>query len=180
MSEPGVPRSAPRAAVLTVGDRAAAGTIEDTAGPAVAALLRAAGFAAATPDVLPDDPEAVAAWLRRQCDGEGAALAVTAGGTGLGPRDRTPQATESVLDYRVDGLAEAMRAASIALVPSAMLSRAVAGVRGRTLILNLPGSERGARENLEAVLPVLAHAVSQLAGDAGDAPPGTHAGPAAP
>ena len=76
----------------------------------------------------------------------------------------------------MDGIAEAMRAASIALVPSAMLSRAVAGVRGRTLILNLPGSERGARENLEAVLPVLAHAVAQLAGDAASAPPGTHGG----
>ena len=164
-----------RAAVLTVSDRAAAGAFEDTAGPAVAAMLRDAGFDAADPDVLPDDPDAIAAWLRRQADEAGAALAVTAGGTGLGPRDRTPRATERVLDYRVDGIAEAMRAASIAIVPTAMLSRAVAGVRGRTLILNLPGSERAARENLAVVLPVLAHAVAQLGGAADAAPPaGTH------
>ena len=164
-----------RAAVLTVSDRAAAGSFVDTAGPAVAAMLRDAGFEAGDPDVLPDEPDAIAAWLRRQADDEHAALAVTAGGTGLGPRDRTPQATESVLDYRVEGIAEAMRAASIAIVPTAMLSRAVAGVRGSTLILNLPGSERAARENLEVVLPVLAHAVTQLTGDAEPSPPtGTH------
>ena len=164
-----------RAAVLTVSDRAAAGSFVDTAGPAVAAMLRDAGFEAGDPDVLPDDPHAIAAWLRRQADDERVALAVTAGGTGLGPRDRTPQATESVLDYRVEGIAEAMRAASIAIVRTAMLSRAVAGVRGSTLILNLPGSERAARENLEVVSPVLAHAVTQLIGDAEPSPPtGTH------
>ena len=164
-----------RAAVLTVSDRAAAGAFVDTAGPAVTSMLREAGFDAADPDVLPDDPDAIGAWLRRQADEEGMALAVTAGGTGLGPRDQTPQATERVLDYRVEGLAEAMRAASIAIVPTAMLSRAVAGVRGRTLILNLPGSERAARENLEVVLPVLAHAVMQLTGDTEPSPPsGTH------
>jgi molybdenum cofactor synthesis domain-containing protein len=166
-----------RAAVLTVSDRAAAGELEDAAGPAVAAMLRDAGFEVPAVDVLPDDPDGIAAWLRRQADDERVALAVTAGGTGVAPRDRTPQATERVLDYRVDGIAEAMRAASIAKVPTAMLSRAVAGVRGRTLILNLPGSERGARENLEVVLPVLAHAVAQLAGEAEPAPPaGTHGG----
>ena len=164
-----------RAAVLTVSDRAAAGAFVDTAGPAVAAMLREAGFEAAAPDVLPDDPDAIATWLRRQADEERVALAITAGGTGLGPRDRTPQATDGVLDYRVDGIAEAMRAASIAIVPTAMLSRAVAGVRDRTLIVNLPGSERGARENLEVVLAVLAHAVTQLTGDAEPSPPaGTH------
>ena len=164
-----------RAAVLTVSDRAAAGAFVDTAGPAVAAMLREAGFEAAAPDVLPDDPDAIATWLRRQADEERVALAITAGGTGLGPRDRTPQATDGVLDYRVDGIAEAMRAASIAIVPTAMLSRAVAGVRGRTLIVNLPGSERGARENLEVVVAVLAHAVTQLTGDAEPSPPaGTH------
>lgn len=164
-----------RAAVLTVSDRAAAGAFVDTAGPAVAAMLREAGFEATEPDVVPDAPEAIAAWLRRQADNEEATLAITAGGTGLGPRDRTPQATESVLDYRVEGIAEAMRAASIAIVPTAMLSRAVAGVRGRTLIVNLPGSERAARENLEVVLPVLAHAVAQLADSAEPSPPtGTH------
>ena len=165
------------AAVLTVSDRASRGEFEDRAGPAVAALLRAAGFEVAAPAVLPDDADRISAWLRARADEDDAALVVTAGGTGLTPRDRTPQATEAVLDYRVDGIAEAMRAASIAVVPTAMLSRAVAGVRGRTLILNLPGSERGATENLEVVLPVLAHAVAQLREAPEERPPaGTHAG----
>ena len=165
------------AAVLTVSDRASRGEFEDRAGPAVAALLRAAGFEVAAPAVLPDDAERISAWLRARADEDDAALVVTAGGTGLTPRDRTPQATEAVLDYRVEGIAEAMRAASIAVVPTAMLSRAVAVVRGRTLILNLPGSERGATENLEVVLPVLAHAVAQLREAPEERPPaGTHAG----
>ena len=165
------------AAVLTVSDRASRGEFEDRAGPAVAALLRAAGFEVAAPAVLPDDADRISAWLRERADEDDAALVVTAGGTGLTPRDRTPQATEAVLDYRVDGIAEAMRAASMAIVPTAMLSRAVAGVRGRTLILNLPGSERGATENLEVVLPVLAHAVAQLREAPEERPPaGTHAG----
>ncbi len=166
-----------RAAVLTVSDRAAAGELNDTAGPAVAALLRRTGFEVDAPDVLPDDPDGIATWLRSRADDDGVALAVTVGGTGLAPRDRTPQATAEVLDYRVDGIVEAMRADSIATVATAMLSRAVAGVRGQTLIFNLPGSERGARENLGVVLPVLAHAVAQLAGEAEAAPPaGTHGG----
>ena len=168
------PEATARAAVLTVSDRAAAGELEDSAGPAVAALLRRAGFEVGAPDVLPDDPDGIAAWLRGRADDDRVALAVTAGGTGLAPRDCTPQATAAVLDYHVAGIAEAMRAVSIAAVPTAMLSRAVAGVRGRTLILNLPGSERAARENLEVVLPVLAHAVAQLAGEPEAAPPGTH------
>ncbi len=173
------PRSTARgvAAVLTVSDRASRGELEDRAGPAVAALLRAAGFEVAAPAVLPDDADRISAWLRERADADDAALVVTAGGTGLTPRDRTPQATAAVLDYRVDGIAEAMRAASIAVVPTAMLSRAIAGVRGRTLILNLPGSERGAMENLEVVLPVLAHAVAQLREAPEERPPaGTHAG----
>ena len=165
------------AAVLTVSDRASRGGFEDRAGPAVAALLRAAGFEVAAPVVLPDDADRISAWLRARADEDDAALVVTAGGTGLTPRDRTPQATEAVLDYRVDGIASAMRAASIAVVPTAMLSRALAGVRGRTLMLNLPGSERGATENLEVVLPVLAHAVAQLREAPEERPPaGTHAG----
>ena len=171
------PGSLGSAAILTVSDRASRGELEDRAGPAVAALLRGAGFEVADPEVLPDDEERISAWLRERADEDDAALAVTAGGTGLTPRDGTPQATEAVLDYRVDGIAEAMRAASIAVVPTAMLSRAVAGVRGRTLILNLPGSERGATENLEVVLPVLAHAVAQLREAPEERPPaGTHAG----
>ncbi len=155
-----------KAAVLTVSDAGSRGEREDTAGPAVASLLGGAGFEVAETALLPDEPEQIAAQLRAWADGQGderaVDLAVTVGGTGLSPRDRTPQATEAVVDYRVEGFEQAMRAAGLESTPMAMLSRAVAGVRGSTLIINLPGSERGARENLEAVLPVLAHAVEQL------------------
>lgn len=151
-----------RVGVLTVSDAGARGEREDTAGPAVASLLAGAGFEVVQRALLPDEPEEIAALLRRWADTDDLAVAVTTGGTGLSPRDRTPQATEGVIDYRVPGLEEAMRAASIALVPAAMLSRGVAGVRGRTLIFNLPGSERGARENLVVVLPVLEHACQLL------------------
>ena len=154
-----------RAAVLTVSDRGSVGERVDTAGPAVVELLRGADFEVDAPTIVPDEPEAISAWLRRCADDEQLQLAVTTGGTGVSPRDRTPEATDAVLDYRVEGLAEAMRAASVAKVPTAMLSRAVCGVRGRTLIINLPGSERAARENLEVVLPVLGHAVGQLSGE---------------
>jgi len=151
-----------RVGVLTVSDAGARGEREDTAGPVVASLLAGAGFGVVQRALLPDEPEEIAALLRRWADTDDLAVVVTTGGTGLSPRDRTPQATEGVIDYRVPGLEEAMRAASIALVPAAMLSRGVAGVRGRTLILNLPGSERGARENLVVVLPVLEHACALL------------------
>lgn len=151
-----------RVGVLTVSDAGARGEREDTAGPAVASLLTGAGFEVAERALVPDEPEEIASLLRRWADTDDLAVVVTTGGTGLSPRDRTPQATEGVIDYRVPGLEEAMRAASIALVPAAMLSRGVAGVRGQTLILNLPGSERGARENLVVVLPVLQHACALL------------------
>lgn len=155
-----------RAAVLTVSDLGSRGERVDTAGPAVASLLAGAGFEVAAQVLLPDEPEQIAALLRRWADDGSIALAVTTGGTGLAPRDRTPEATLAVLDYRVPGMEEAMRAASVAVVPTAMLSRAVCGVRGRTLIVNLPGSERGARENLTILLPVLDHACASLRGDA--------------
>ncbi len=156
-----------RAGVLTVSDAGSRGEREDTAGPAVAAMLSEAGFEVVERALLPDAPEKITAQLRRWADDDGLALAVTTGGTGLAPRDRTPEATAAVLDYRVEGMAEAMRAAGLASTPMAMLSRGLAGVRGRTLILNLPGSERGARENLATVMPVLRHAVEQLRGEGG-------------
>lgn len=161
-----MPPTLHRAAVLTVSDLGSRGERADTAGSAVASLLAGAGFEVAERALLPDEPEQIAALLRRWADTGEIALAVTTGGTGLAPRDRTPEATLGVLDYRVPGMEEAMRAASIAVVPTAMLSRAVCGVRGRTLIVNLPGSERGARENLTILLPVLKHACSSLRGDA--------------
>ena len=161
-----MPPTRHRAAVLTVSDLGSRGQRVDTAGPAVALLLAGAGFEVVKRALLPDEPEQIAALLRRWADEGDFALVVTTGGTGLAPRDRTPEATLAVIDYRVPGMEEAMRAASIAGVPTAMLSRAVCGVRGRTLIVNLPGSERSARENLGVLLPVLDHACSSLRGDA--------------
>lgn len=154
-----------RAAVLTLSDAGSRGERVDTAGPAVAAMLAEAGFEVVETAILPDDPAVIAARLRRWADEEHYAVILTTGGTGLSARDRTPEATAEVLDYRVDGMAEAMRAAGLASTPRAMLSRGLAGVRGQTLIVNLPGSERGARENLATVLPVLRHAADLLQGD---------------
>lgn len=154
-----------RAAVLTVSDAGSRGERVDTAGPALVRMLDEAGFVIAETALCPDEPAEIAALLRRWADADGYALVLTTGGTGLSPRDRTPEATADVLDYRVDGMAEAMRAKSLASTPHAMLSRGLAGVRGRTLIVNLPGSERGATENLATVLPVLRHATDLLRGD---------------
>jgi molybdenum cofactor synthesis domain-containing protein len=154
-----------KAAVLTLSDAGSRGERVDTAGPAVAEMLRAAQFEVAETAMLPDDQERTSDLLRRWADEDQYGLVVTTGGTGLAARDRTPEATLAVLDYRVDGIAEAMRAAGLASTPRAMLSRGLAGVRKRTLIINLPGSEPGARENLAAVLPVLHHAAQQLQGN---------------
>ena len=146
---------------------ARAGSVRTALGLPSPACLEQAGFAVAERALLPDEPTAIAGLLTRWADEAALALVVTTGGTGLAPRDRTPQATASVIEYRVDGIVEAMRAAGLASTPHAMLSRGLAGVRGRTLIINLPGSERGARENLTTVLPVLRHAVEQLRGGGG-------------
>jgi molybdenum cofactor synthesis domain-containing protein len=113
--------------------------------------------------ILPDDPAALQAELIDLADSRAADLVITSGGTGLSPRDRTPQATAAVIDYEVPGIAEAIRAASMAYTKSAMLSRALAGVRDRTLIVNLPGSPKAVREALDVVLPVLPHALELLA-----------------
>jgi molybdopterin adenylyltransferase len=155
-----------RAAVVTVSTRASSGVYADEAGPAVVARLREAGFEVEDPIVVPDGREVVADALRAAA--AGADLVVSSGGTGLHPRDLTPEATRDVVDREVSGLAEAMRAASRAVAPTAVLSRAVAGTLGATLVLNLPGSPRAAVENLEVVLPVLGHALDQLRG--GDHP----------
>lgn len=151
-----------RAFVVTVSDRVFARTMLDRSGPAVMELLDHSGFEVAGFDVVPDSRERIIDLLMETA-GE-YDLVVTTGGTGLGPRDLTPQATLAVLDYEVPGLAEEMRRSGRASTPMAALSRAVAGVRGRTLILNLPGSERGAVESLGAVLDVLPHALSLLRG----------------
>jgi molybdopterin adenylyltransferase len=156
------------ATVVTVSDGVSAGTREDTAGPAVAAMLEEAGFAVARA-LVADDRPAIAALLRRLADEEGRDLVIATGGTGLGPRDVTPEATLDVIERLVPGLAEAMRAVGRASTPRADLSRGVCGVRGRTLVLDLPGSPRGATESLGAVVGLLAHAVDLLGGDTGHA-----------
>jgi len=160
-----VPRGVLQAAVLTVSDRCAAGTTEDTAGPAVAAALGAElGAHVAWTGIVPDKVDAIAAELKQLPD-RGLDLVVTVGGTGLAARDITPEATRSILDREIPGLPEAMRAASARITPNAWLSRAVAGVRRATLIVNLPGSRTAAVENLQALLPVLPHAIRMLRGD---------------
>ncbi len=151
-------------AVLTVSDRCSQGLLTDTAGPAAAALLTGQWPGAEIHfGLLPDDEDAIAAWLEA-VSGRGAALALTVGGTGMGPRDRTPEATRRVIDREAPGLAEAMRAEGARSNKYAWLSRGVAGLRGNTLIVNLPGSKRGARESLEAILPLLRHAVEVAGG----------------
>jgi molybdenum cofactor synthesis domain-containing protein len=154
-----------QAAVVTISDRCAAGTLRDTAGPAVASILiLELGAQIAATRVLPDEAEVIAAELTDLCDGT-IDLVITVGGTGIAPRDVTPEATRAVLDREVPGLAEAMRAASARITPNALLSRAVTGIRAQSLIVNLPGSLKAATENLRAILPTLPHAVTMLRGD---------------
>ena len=150
-------------AVVVLSDRAAAGTRPDACVPAIVETLGDA-YAIVHQRVLPDDAAALQAELIDLADRLRIPLVLTSGGTGLSPRDRTPQATAGILDYDVPGIAEAMRAASVAFVKTAMLSRAVAGVRGATLIVNLPGSPKAVRETLAVLVPALPHALELLAG----------------
>ncbi|QBI21092.1 MogA/MoaB family molybdenum cofactor biosynthesis protein [Egibacter rhizosphaerae] len=151
-----------RAAVITVSTRAASGIYPDEAGPALVERLRTGGFTVDAPTVIPDGRGRVADAILQAC--RRADVVVTTGGTGLHPNDHTPEGTLDVVERLVPGLAEAMRAAALEATPMGMLSRGVAGICRGTLVLNLPGSPRGAVENLAAVEVVLPHALYQLAG----------------
>jgi len=160
-----------RAAVLTVSDRSFRGVRPDASGPAVAEMLRSLPAEVVQQVVVPDEVPFIRRALLLFSDEQGFDLVVTTGGTGVDPRDVTPEATRAVLDREIPGMAEAMRADSQSRVPTAMLSRAMVGIRGKTLIVNLPGSPGGARENLAVLLPVLAHAIGKIRGDGGDCAP---------
>ena len=153
-----------RAHVITVSDGVSAGTREDVSGVALTALLEKAEFEVSGPEVVPDKQERISDAIVAAVVG-GADLVVTTGGTGLGPRDVTPQATSMLIDYEVPGLGDLMRRAGTAKTPMAALSRGIVGVRGHSLIINVPGSVKGATESLEAVMPVLGHAIQLLHGD---------------
>lgn len=155
-------------AILTVSDRSSRGEREDRSGPAVREVISALPQARiVAEEVVPDEVPAIEETLRRWVK-EGVDLVLTTGGTGFSPRDVTPEATRRVIEREAPGLAEAMRAASLRQTPHAMLSRAIAGIAGRTLIVNLPGSPRAARENLEVILPALPHGLSKLRGNPGE------------
>lgn len=151
-----------KAVVLTISDSAARGEREDLSGPAVVAELQSLKAEIVATEILPDERELIAARLRHFADTGEANLIVTTGGTGLAPRDVTPEATRDVIEREAPGLAELMRSESLKITPLAALSRAVCGTRNRALIINLPGSVRGSRENLAAIARTLPHAIDLL------------------
>ena len=157
-----------RAGVLTISDKGSQGLRKDESGEIIFRMLKAQGFHIQQRKIIPDELQEIVDTLQAWVDRDRLSLIVTSGGTGLSPRDVTPQALREIVDYVIPGMAEAMRAASLVKTPHAMLSRAMAGVRQGCLIINLPGSPGGARDNLSVVLPALNHAISKLAGDPSD------------
>ncbi|KAF0220112.1 MAG: molybdopterin [Geobacteraceae bacterium] len=160
-----------KAAILTLSDKGSRGERADASGPALERWLAERGMSTAHRELIPDDEERIAAKLLEWADSGDFDLIITTGGTGVSPRDVTPDATLRVLDRVIPGFGEVMRAKSLAKTPHAMISRAVAGIRGRTLIINLPGSPKGAVENLEAVWGAVPHAIEKIRGDESDCVP---------
>jgi molybdopterin adenylyltransferase len=154
-----------KAAVVTLSDKASAGLRVDDSGPLLQQLLSAMGADVRDPVVIPDEQRQIEIMLMTLADVEGCDLVLTTGGTGLAPRDRTPEATRVVIDRLAPGFVEAMRARSLEVTPHAMLSRAVAGTRGKTLIINMPGSPKACREHFEVIAPALEHAIETLRGE---------------
>jgi len=153
-----------KAAILTISDKGAKGERADESGAAIREMLADIPVSVVAYEIVPDERTQITARLIHLADALGAELIVTTGGTGVSPRDVTPEATKDVIDRELPGMAEAMRAASLIHTPHAMLSRAVCGIRGRTLIINLPGSPKAVRENLAVVMPAIAHAVEKICG----------------
>ena len=156
------------AAVITISDKGAQGLRVDTSGPNLCRILQEKDFEVVYTAMIPDDSDAIQAELKKCADELGIALVLTTGGTGFSPRDITPEATMAVVERPTPGIPEAMRAASLRITPRAMLSRSAAGILKRTLIVNLPGSPKAAKENLEAVLPALDHGLLMLRGAPAD------------
>jgi molybdenum cofactor synthesis domain-containing protein len=154
-----------RFGILTLSDRSARGERADVSGPVLGNLIQREGWSLVKQSLLPDDEAAIREILAAWSDSGEIDVLITTGGTGFAPRDVTPEATRAVIQREAPGLAEAMRAASLKVTPHAMLSRIVTGIRGRTIIVNLPGSPRGAVENLQVIIPVLPHAVQLLRED---------------
>jgi len=152
-------------AIITVSDKGSRGQREDASGSALGQYLESRGFQVAHREIVPDEVREISRAIVQSVDEKKAALVVTTGGTGVAPRDVTPEATLEVLDRPVPGMAEAMRAASLAKTPHAMISRAVVGIRKEALIVNLPGSPKGAVENLDAIMPAVPHALEKIQGD---------------
>jgi molybdopterin adenylyltransferase len=154
--------------VITVSDRGARGEREDGSGPQIVGILQSIGMEIVGRQIIPDEKEMIRRTLIEWSDGEKTDLILTTGGTGVSPRDVTPDATREVIEREIPGMAEAMRHQSLTVTPHAMISRAMAGIRRRTLIINLPGSPKGARENLNVILPALVHAIEKIKGDQKD------------
>ncbi|HML79913.1 molybdopterin adenylyltransferase [Geobacter sulfurreducens] len=160
-----------KAAILTLSDKGSRGERADASGPALVAWLAERGVETVRTEIIPDEADLISARLAAWADAEDVDLILTTGGTGVSPRDVTPDATMTILDRLIPGFGEVMRMRSLQKTPNAMISRAVAGIRGTALIINLPGSPRGAVENLEAVWPAVPHAVEKIQGDTRDCAP---------